>query len=64
MTEKEYFIEMLCSLPKDILEDRINGSGNIPDWLIGIPYEDIKEALCHYDEKRYTVMREMQRAYY
>ena len=34
MTEEEYVIEMLCSLPKHLLLMRMNNNPKLPRWLL------------------------------
>lgn len=62
MTEHEYMIEMLCSLPKCLLEKRIFDLGqtrdNVPKWLINIEDDLIIEALSVYEKEYYIAKRE------
>lgn len=61
MTEKEYLLEMLCCLPKELLEKRIKGQREMRGyWLNEIDVEIIKQALLVYDEPMYKGIRERQ----
>lgn len=60
MTEKEYVIEMLCCLSKEMLENALENADTIPDWLRETDKEYIEEALKSYDDKRFVEMREYQ----
>ncbi len=60
MTEKEYLLEMLCCLPKELILLKLNNSNNIPKWLKGIDNATVKEALDIYDTPKYVNIRKRQ----
>ncbi len=60
MTEKEYLLEMLCCLPKELILLKLNNSNNIPKWLKGIDNATVKEALDFYDTPKYVNIRKRQ----
>ena len=58
MTGQEYLIEILCCLPKELLNKRMKNSKEIPLWLEEIEEKNIKIAIKRYDEQRYKIIRE------
>lgn len=63
MTEYEYIIEMLCQIPKSLLQKRINNNPKIPNWLKNVSKETVKDALTKYDEIKYVEMRKEESQY-
>lgn len=58
MTEHEYTIEMLCCTPIELLDKRLEGkSDEIPEWLTGIPQNEIEDARRLYYEPHYAKIR-------
>ena len=58
MTEHEYTIEMLCCTPIELLNKRLAGENDeIPKWLIGIPQNEVEEAIKLYYEPFYADKR-------
>lgn len=57
MTEEEYVIEMLCSLPKHLLLMRMNNNPKLPRWLLLIDIQYVIKALDCYDNVRYVNLR-------
>ena len=61
MTEKEYLLEMLCCLPKELLQKRVKEQIEIQEyWLNEIDVEIIRQALLVYDEPMYKEIRTRQ----
>lgn len=61
MSEEQCIINMLCSLPKKILIDRIKGrKDRIPDWLNSIDLLYVQKAIEHYDDKKFIAMRKRE----
>ena len=60
MTEKEFVIEMLCCLPRELLELRHSGSDEIPDWLKKTDDALVQAAHDLYDDPKYIKMRKEQ----
>ena len=58
MTEKEFIIEMLCCIPKELLEKRKRNSIAVPNWLKKTEMDYVVEALGKYDDKYYRKIRE------
>ena len=63
MTEKEYVIEMLCSLPEDLLISRKQKKSNIPKWLELIDDKDVEDACLVYNDEKYVKIRKEQEKY-
>ena len=64
MTEKEFILEMLCSLPISILETRVkNEYEKIPSWLNKIEITYVCEAIKHYNDEKYKMMRQEELLY-
>lgn len=62
-SENEETIKMLCSLPKEILINRINGSFCDEDWIYRTNLKLINEALKKYDEPTYVAERNKMTEY-
>lgn len=64
MTEHEFLIDMLCSLPREILLNYLQGDKrDIPDWMKGIDKADVQEALERYNEPSFQDVRKTQLEY-
>lgn len=62
MTEQEYILEMLCSLPLELLKDRIHHKEHsVPDWLKNIDDNDVKQAILHYNDDLYIEIRKLEK---
>ena len=57
MTEKEYVIEMICSLPKYYLLARLKKNWPSPKIVRGFEEDVVREALQLYDCPKYKKMR-------
>ena len=60
MSEREYAIETLCLLPKEMLERRLALDDNLPGWLMRTEDDVIEEALLVYEQKIYKELRKKQ----
>ena len=60
MTEQEFILEMLCSLPLDLLQKRNNNEQDIPEWLKRTEKMLIQQALEHYNDEEYIETRRIQ----
>ena len=61
MTEKEYLIESLCYLPKEILEQKLKTQIEpIEHWLNSVDNDLVKHALTIYDNPSYKKIREQR----
>lgn len=58
MSEREFLILLLSCTPRELLEHRVNGTGEIPQFLNNIPLDVVAEALKHYDAEPYKTRRE------
>ena len=53
---------MLCSLPLELLKDRIHHKEHsVPDWLKNIDDKDVKQAILHYNDDLYIEIRKLER---
>lgn len=60
LPQRKYTLQMLCSVPKELLQRKIQKSIGLPRWLTGIEVSIVKEALKVYDEPEYVELREKQ----
>ncbi|MBQ8300816.1 MAG: hypothetical protein IJX57_02485 [Clostridia bacterium] len=61
LPEREYIIQMLCSVPKELLQHKIKKSVGLPEWLTSINVSTVKEALKVYDEPKYVKFRKKEK---
>lgn len=58
MTERELTVLLLCCTPKELLLHRVQGSGEIPQFLADLPLDVVTEALEYYDKEPLKTRRE------